>query len=91
MTATRSDIIVIGGGMAGISAAALLAAEASVSVLEAEPHVGHHSTGRSAAVFIRNYGSPVLRTLNAASASAFERCIASLQAQGDAEVLFAAW
>ena len=68
MTATRSDIIVIGGGMAGISAAALLAAEASVSVLEAEPHVGHHSTGRSAAVFIRNYGSPVLRTLNAASA-----------------------
>ena len=35
MTATRSDIIVIGGGMAGISAAALLAAEASVSVLEA--------------------------------------------------------
>ena len=54
--------------MAGISAAALLAADASVTVLEAEAHVGHHSTGRSAAIFIRNYGSPVLRTLNAASA-----------------------
>ena len=71
MTATRRDIIVIGGGMAGISAAALLAADASVTVLEAETHVGHHSTGRSAAIFIRNYGSPVLRTLNAASAAFF--------------------
>lgn len=68
MTTNRSDIIVIGGGMAGISAAAHLAANAAVTVLEAEADIGHHSTGRSAAIFIRNYGSPVLRTLNAASA-----------------------
>ena len=68
MTTRSSDILVIGGGMAGISAAALMAADASVTVLEAEANVGHHSTGRSAAIFIRNYGSPVLRTLNAASA-----------------------
>ncbi|MBU0584783.1 MAG: FAD-binding oxidoreductase [Alphaproteobacteria bacterium] len=68
MTTRSSDILVIGGGMAGISAAALMAADASVTVLEAEANVGHHSTGRSAAIFIRNYGSPVLRKLNAASA-----------------------
>ncbi len=68
MTTRRSDIIVIGGGMAGISAGANLVADASVIVLEAEADIGHHSTGRSAAIFIRNYGSPVLRTLNAASA-----------------------
>ncbi|WP_417417924.1 NAD(P)/FAD-dependent oxidoreductase [Hoeflea sp.] len=67
MTAT-SDILVIGGGIAGISAAARLAPDASVTVLEAEPMIGHHSSGRSAAIFIRNYGNATLRALNAASA-----------------------
>ena len=65
---TNSDILVIGGGIAGISAAARLAEEASVTVLEAEPAIGHHSSGRSAAIFIRNYGNATLRALNAASA-----------------------
>lgn len=61
------DITVIGGGIAGISAAALLAEDASVTVLETEPQIGHHSTGRSAAVYIRNYGNATLRALNAAA------------------------
>lgn len=64
----QSDILVIGGGIAGISAAARLAPNARVIVLEAEPVIGHHSTGRSAAIFIRNYGNATLRALNAASA-----------------------
>lgn len=64
---TQPDILVIGGGMAGISAAALLAEDARVTVLEAEPHIGMHSTGRSAAIFILNYGNDTLRALNAAS------------------------
>lgn len=64
---TRSDIVVIGGGIAGISAAARLAPDAKVTVLEAEPVIGHHSSGRSAAIFIRNYGNATLRALNAAS------------------------
>ncbi|PWV97126.1 D-arginine dehydrogenase [Hoeflea marina] len=63
-----SDILVIGGGIAGISAAARLAADARVTVLETEAMIGHHSTGRSAAIFIRNYGNATLRALNAASA-----------------------
>ncbi|MEQ8306096.1 MAG: FAD-binding oxidoreductase [Hoeflea sp.] len=62
------DILVIGGGIAGISAAARLARDARVTVLESEPMIGHHSSGRSAAIFIRNYGNATLRALNAASA-----------------------
>ncbi|MDF1609288.1 FAD-binding oxidoreductase [Hoeflea sp. YIM 152468] len=65
---THCDILVIGGGIAGISVAARLAPDARVTVLEAEPMIGHHSTGRSAAIFIRNYGNATLRALSAASA-----------------------
>ncbi|WP_340107300.1 FAD-binding oxidoreductase [Pikeienuella sp. HZG-20] len=59
------DAIVIGGGVAGISAAAEMAADFRVVVLEAEGAIGTHSTGRSAAIFIRNYGNETLRALNA--------------------------
>jgi D-arginine dehydrogenase len=65
---TQPDIIVIGGGIAGTSAAAMLSSDARVVLIEAEPQLGYHSTGRSAAIFIRNYGNSVLRALNAASA-----------------------
>jgi D-arginine dehydrogenase len=65
---TNTDVLVIGGGIAGISAAAQMAPDAKVTVLEAEPVIGHHSSGRSAAIFIRNYGNATLRALNAASA-----------------------
>lgn len=70
---THPDIIVIGGGIAGVSAAAELAASANVVLLEGEPQLGYHSTGRSAAVFIRNYGNATLRALNAASAPLLEQ------------------
>lgn len=62
-----SDVIVIGGGIAGIGAAAHLSSAVQVTVLEAEGAIGHHSTGRSAAIFIKNYGNSTLRKLNAAS------------------------
>lgn len=62
---THPDIIVIGGGIAGTSAAAMLAGGARVVLLETESQLGYHSTGRSAAIFIRNYGNAVLRRLNA--------------------------
>ncbi|MCG8491255.1 MAG: FAD-binding oxidoreductase [Sneathiellales bacterium] len=59
-----ADVIVIGGGMAGISAAAEIAADARVVVLEAEQSIGYHASGRTAAIFIRNYGNETLRALN---------------------------
>lgn len=58
------DVLVIGGGIAGISAAANLVSAAKVTVLEMEPQIGFHSTGRSAAIFILNYGNATLRALN---------------------------
>lgn len=65
------DFLVIGGGIAGASAAYELANHGSVLVLEAETTTGYHATGRSAALFTRNYGGPVVRKINAISAPFF--------------------
>jgi glycine/D-amino acid oxidase-like deaminating enzyme len=70
-----SEIIVIGGGIAGISAAARLSADAKVTLLESESALGYHASGRSAAVFEQNYGLPSTVALNTASASYFGACI----------------
>ena len=61
------DVIVIGGGIVGASTAYELSEHASVLLLEAEAQPGYHSTGRSAALFTRNYGSPLVRRINALS------------------------
>ncbi|MEM9060637.1 MAG: FAD-binding oxidoreductase [Pseudomonadota bacterium] len=66
-----ADIIVIGAGMAGCGAAARMSAHANVVVLEAEERPAYHTTGRSAAVFILNYGNDVIRVFNAASEETF--------------------
>ena len=62
-----TDIIVIGAGIAGASAAAELAATARVIVLEREPQPGYHATGRSAAFFAVSYGNAAVRAVTAAS------------------------
>ncbi len=62
-----ADILVVGGGVAGLSVAAELAAHASVVLLEAEASFGHHASGRSAALFEPRYGAPVVRALNEAT------------------------
>src|SRR5690349_8252555 len=54
--------------MAGTSVAAALASTAKVARLEAESQPGFHTTGRSAALFAPNYGSPLFRALTRASA-----------------------
>lgn len=61
------DFVVIGAGMAGLSAAAELAAHGSVIVLEQEDQPAYHSTGRSAALFTLAYGNGVIRKLAACS------------------------
>ncbi|WP_108485205.1 NAD(P)/FAD-dependent oxidoreductase [Oceaniglobus ichthyenteri] len=64
-----SDIIVIGGGIAGVSAAAALSRDAHVTLIEAEPHLAYHASGRSAAMFLQDYGNDTVRALNRASAA----------------------
>ena len=66
------EAIVIGAGMAGATAAAHLSATRRVVLLEAEESAGYHTTGRSAAIWIRNYGSPDARILTAASRGFFD-------------------
>src|ERR687894_3064790 len=72
MDSIAVEAIVIGAGMAGATAAAHLSASRRVVLLEAEESAGYHATGRSAAIWIRNYGSPDARILTAASRAFFD-------------------
>lgn len=60
------DIIIIGAGIAGASAAYELSKSANICVLEREAFAGMHSTGRSAALFSETYGNPIIRALSRA-------------------------
>ena len=62
-----ADVIILGGGIAGASAAFFLAPHASVVLLEAEEQFGQHSSGRSAAQFTVGITAPAMRRLAAAS------------------------
>lgn len=53
------DVIIIGAGMAGLSAGYELTGSARVAILEREDQAGYHSTGRSAAVYGSSYGSDI--------------------------------
>jgi len=61
------DIIVIGAGIVGAAAAAGLGGTHRVALVEAEEQAGYHTTGRSAAIWIRNYGPPDVRVLTGLS------------------------
>ena len=70
--AVTSDILVIGGGIAGLSAAAALADHAQVTVLEAEEQIGFHSSGRSATMLHYALGDRLVRALTLASRPFFD-------------------
>ncbi|AGT08012.1 NAD(P)/FAD-dependent oxidoreductase [Paracoccus aminophilus] len=68
MTQTAStDFLIIGGGIAGVSAAAELAPLGSTRLIEAEAHLAYHASGRSAALYEPFYGPPPMVTLSLAS------------------------
>ena len=60
---TQVDVLIVGGGIAGASLGAEIAASRSVLLIEAEPVCGFHSTGRSAAFWLESYGGGLRLTL----------------------------
>ena len=68
----QTDVLIIGAGIAGASAAYFLASHKRVILLEREDAPGRHSTGRSAAVYVPAYGPPAIRALTTTSRSFFD-------------------
>ena len=66
------DVIVIGGGIAGVSIAYELAADRSVGLLEMEATLAFHTTGRSVATFLESYGGRTIRLLTTSSRTFME-------------------
>ena len=69
----ESDVLIVGGGVAGLSLAAALSGQRRVTVLEAEGSLGHHSSGRSATFSHFGIGNEIVRGLTAASRDFFKQ------------------
>lgn len=64
--------MVVGGGIAGVTVAAPLAEHGDVTLIDKEPNLAFHTTGRSAALLFETYGHPSLWPLTAASRRFFD-------------------
>src|SRR3954465_10942054 len=69
---SAADFLIVGGGIAGLSAAARLVRHGKVVVIEAEEALGYHSSGRSVAFSHYGIGNAVVRGLTAWSRGFFE-------------------
>ena len=65
------DVVVIGGGVAGLSVAYFLSERCEVLVLEREDQLAYHSSGRSAAMYIEGYENEVVQELTLAGREFF--------------------
>jgi len=68
----RYDVLVVGGGISGVSVAYELAADRSVGLIDMESVLAFHTSGRSLATFLESYGGPVIRALTTGSREALE-------------------
>lgn len=66
------QVVVIGAGIAGATLAGQLARHRRVALLEMEDAPGFHSTGRSAALWLQNYGPADVRAFSRLSRPFFE-------------------
>lgn len=57
------DVLIVGGGIAGLSLASALAGHCSVALVEAEQELAYHTSSRSARQLIPSYGPPVVQEL----------------------------
>jgi len=63
----KTDVLIVGAGMAGASAAYFLAPHSQVTLLEWESQPGYHATGRSAALYSETYGNATVRAITTAA------------------------
>ncbi|OIN93805.1 MAG: FAD-dependent oxidoreductase [Comamonadaceae bacterium CG1_02_60_18] len=63
----KTEVLIVGGGMAGASLAYFLAPHRQVTLLERESQPGYHATGRSAALYSETYGNAPVRAITTAS------------------------
>src|SRR3954464_8998959 len=63
----RADFLIVGGGVAGLSAAARLARHGRTILLEGEEALGYHSSGRSVSFSHYGIGTAPVRALTAHS------------------------
>ncbi|MFM8267095.1 MAG: NAD(P)/FAD-dependent oxidoreductase [Ilumatobacteraceae bacterium] len=68
-----ADAVVVGAGIAGLGAAAALAADRSVVVVEQESTTAYHASGRSAATLSETSGHPLVCAFARLSRDLFER------------------
>lgn len=68
-----ADFLIVGGGIAGLSAASRLARHGKVIVVEAEAALGYHSSGRSVSFSHYGIGNAAVRGLTAWSRPFFEQ------------------
>lgn len=68
----KVDVVIVGGGIVGASAAYFLSQHGSVALVEREEHFSYHSSGRTAAQFTVGIGAPTMRRMAQASRSFLE-------------------
>lgn len=61
--AAHYDVLIVGGGIAGLSLASALAGRCSVALVEAEQELAYHASARSARQLIPSFGPDVVREL----------------------------
>src|SRR3954467_2210395 len=74
----RADFLIVGGGVAGLSAAARLARHGRTILIEAEEALGYHSSGRSVSFSHYGIGTAPVRALTAWSRLHFTPPLARL-------------
>lgn len=57
------DVLIVGGGIAGLSLASELAGRCRLALVEAEPSLAYHTSARSAQQIIPSYGPPPVQEL----------------------------
>jgi D-arginine dehydrogenase len=78
-TSFAADVVIIGGGVAGLSLAAAISGRRSVVLVEAEPTFAYHTSSRSAQQMQPSYGPDEIRTItreSIAQVQAFESSMA---------------